>query len=96
MSQELRRIFDSDAWGPGDLNAAINALDMACDTIQKLLDTVRQLGSAPAGYPECTSAVIRAMDEPHGINLLRVMHRNEELITKLQGSDNGDFQQARH
>ena len=45
---------------------------------------LRRLSTPPRGYPECSSAIISAMSQENGINLIRVMHANEKLIAELE------------
>lgn len=50
---------------------------------ERMVSDLERLRTPPRGYPECTSAIVRAMAEPHGENLIRVMHANENLIGRL-------------
>ena len=51
--------------------------------VRPLEEEIARMKTSPPGYPEGTSAIIRALGEPHAENLLRVMHANEETIAGL-------------
>lgn len=76
---EHRRVLGEVVGGGGDVG---DLLLRAGESIRGLIRLVEVLASAPPGYPDCTSAVVRAMGEPFGVDLLRVMHRNQELIAR--------------
>ena len=52
--------------------------------ITGLKGEIARLKEIPRGYPDCTSAIIHAMDQDKGEVLIKVMHANQELIAEQQ------------
>lgn len=51
--------------------------------VQSLMAEIARLKIPPRGYPECTSAIVKAMARPEGEILIRAMHANEHRIADL-------------
>jgi hypothetical protein len=77
-----------------NLRAAAAAIEVYCEgdgaVIEDAADRMREaekelefLSSPPPGYPECTSAIVALMAQEHGMNVVRIMHANQQMIGRL-------------
>jgi hypothetical protein len=55
-----------------------------CDALTLALDELERLRQPPPGYPDCTSAIMAALGQPHGEVLLRMIHANQEELARLR------------
>lgn len=66
------------------IKRAVYESEMDTEEILDLINEAERLSAPPRGYPECTSAIIEAMDKPSGEILIRKMHADENLIESLR------------
>jgi hypothetical protein len=50
-------------------------------------DRIDTLERPPRGFPNCTSAIIRAIGQPHGEALMRKIHADEARIAELENEN---------